>query len=168
MTENTKNNRKTRGALDAYTELIQATDKMNALLDRQLESFELTTNQFRVLEEVKRHGSLSFTGLGERLICTGGNITHLAGHLERRGLTILEADARDARKRMVRLTAEGEKLMAKIYPLRAKVVRAQMSTLGNREQETLRRLCRKLVEGDAVKFVNEMTRWDAEEMEAGV
>jgi MarR family transcriptional regulator, 2-MHQ and catechol-resistance regulon repressor len=167
MTENTKNNRKAQGALDAYAELMQATDRVNALLDRQFESFDLTTSQFRVLEAVKDNGPLSYTGIAEKLVCTGGNITHLAANLEQRGLALLKADTRDTRKKMVHLTPEGEKLMARIFPVRTKLVRAQMSALGNREQETLRRLCRKLGEGDVLKFVSEMTRWDVEEMEAG-
>ena len=167
MTENTKNNRKNQGAMDAYSELIHATDRVNALLENQLQSFELTTSQFRVLEAVRDHGPMSYTGLGEKLLCTGGNITHLALNLEQRGLALLKADARDTRKKMVHLTPEGEKLLGKLFPLRAKLVRAQMSTLADREQETLRRLCRKLGEGDVLKFVSEMTRWDAEEMEAG-
>jgi hypothetical protein len=35
-----------------------------------------------------------------------------------------------------------------------------MSALNNREQETLRRLCQKLGDGDPVKFVLELTAVD--------
>jgi len=166
--ENTKNNIKAREALVAYDELVRATGRVNALLENQLQSFDLTMSQFRVLEEVKRHGPMNYKGLGEMLVCTGGNITHLAVNLESRGLAITQADTRDARKKVLHLTPEGEKLMAKIFPLRVKLVRAQMSALNSREQQTLRRLCQKLGDGDVLKFMSEITRWDVKQVEVEV
>jgi hypothetical protein len=46
-----------------------------------------------------------------------------------------------------------------------KVVRARMNVLSNREQEMLRRLCRKLDLGNPMKFVRELTKVDADAVE---
>ena len=48
-------------------------------------------------------------------------------------------------------------MVERILPKRGKVLRAKMCVLGKREQENLDRMCRKLAEGDAVKFALEMT-----------
>jgi len=66
-------------------------------------------------------------------------------------------------KAVVHLTREGKELIERILPKRAKILRAKMCVLGKREQENLDRLCRKLAEGDEVKFVREITAVDEEE-----
>lgn len=45
----------------------------------------------------------------------------------------------------------------------AKVVKAYMRALEGREQQTLAELCRKLREGNVMKFISEMEHEDAEE-----
>jgi len=42
-------------------------------------------------------------------------------------------------------------------------VKSLMRVLNYRQQQTLSQLCRKLREGDVVKFISEMTHEDAEE-----
>ena len=64
---------------------------------------------------------------------------------------------------LVRLTEEGEKLIAYVFARHRKVVKAEMRALEGREQETLSRLCRKLKEGDIVKFFKEIRMRDADE-----
>jgi hypothetical protein len=66
----------------------------------------------------------------------------------------------DRREISFHLTPEGRKLITKFLPHRAKLVWAQMTALSWGEQEVLRRVCKKLAEGDPVKFVLEMTRAD--------
>ena len=38
-----------------------------------------------------------------------------------------------------------------------------MRAINAREQESLSRICRKLREGDVVRFISEMTHWDVED-----
>jgi DNA-binding MarR family transcriptional regulator len=63
----------------------------------------------------------------------------------------------------VHLTAEGKKLVESILPKRGKVLQARMCVLGKRDQENLERLCRRLAEGDPVKFVLEVTMDDEDD-----
>ena len=53
----------------------------------------------------------------------------------------------------------GKELVAEILPKRAKL-RAKVCVLGKHEQEHLYRLCGKLAQGDAVRFMNEITLED--------
>jgi hypothetical protein len=66
-------------------------------------------------------------------------------------------DRRGRKIVLLRLTPEGKDLIAHVFPKHAKVVKSHMKVLDGREQVTLSRLCRKLREGDIVKFVQEIT-----------
>lgn len=155
----------TQRALGAYANLVYAAESVNVLLGRQLDAFGLTMGQFRVLEGLLHVGPMSQVALSERLLCGHSNIVFLIGKLEKRGLVVRRANDRDGRSKKVRLTAEGEKLIARVFPHHASLVLAQMSALMNREQETLRRLCEKLGRGDPVRFALTLMRGDAGEEE---
>ena len=52
--------------------------------------------------------------------------------------------------------------MGNVLPNHSKLVKALLRVLNATEQDSLSRLCRKLREGDARKFVAELTHEDAE------
>jgi hypothetical protein len=64
---------------------------------------------------------------------------------------------------VVILTPLGAELIGSVLPKQAKLAKAWMRALHGREQESLSRLCRKLREGDVLKFMSEMTHEDVEE-----
>jgi DNA-binding MarR family transcriptional regulator len=144
----------------AYAEFVRATEKLNLLLDNQVRGFNLTDGQFRVLETLLRAGPMSQADLGQRISRDNSDVHVIAANLEKRGLAARRAHDTDRRKVSVHLTPEGRKLITKFLPHRAKLVWAQMTALSWGEQEMLRRVCKKLAEGDPVKFVLEMTRAD--------
>lgn len=146
----------TQRALGAYANLVHAAESVNVLLGRQLDSFGLTMGQFRVLEALLQRGPMSQVALSEKLFCGHSNIVFLIGNLEKRGLVVRPAHDRDGRSKMVRLTADGKKLIARVFPHHTRLVRAQMGALMKREQETLSRLCEKLGRGDPVRLVREL------------
>ncbi len=53
----------------------------------------------------------------------------------------------DRRMIAVHLTAAGRRLIESVFPAHAKTIEAEMGRLAPREQEELRRLCRKLGRG---------------------
>jgi hypothetical protein len=61
------------------------------------------------------------------------------------------------REGIVRLTATGKKFIGRVLPNHSKLVKSMFRVLDMREQESLMRLCRKLREGDVVKFLKEIT-----------
>ena len=64
---------------------------------------------------------------------------------------------------ILHLTPLGEKFFGMVFRKHAKLVKAFMRVLKGREQKALTRLCRKLREGDVVKFVSEMTHEDVDD-----
>ncbi len=148
--------KKTMRALAAYTNLVRATDSIVSLLNTQLASFGLTMGQFRVLEALHHLGPMSQSMLCEKLMCSDGNMTFLIRKLLGRGLILRETIKGGNIKWTIQLSPAGQKLIAKVFPQHARVIRARMAALKSREQETLRNLCRKLGYGNPVRFLREL------------
>lgn len=154
-------------ALATYASLARAVDSLDNLLDRQCENAGLSRSQFRVLEHLLLHGPTATGELAEKIMFGDSTISVVTRNLARAGLVTRRADESDGRKAIVDLTREGRELIQRILPHRAKILRAQMCVLGKREQENLERLCRKLADGDVVKFVQEITAVDEDEVDEG-
>ncbi len=152
-------------ALATYASLERAVRSLDDLLDRQCEMFGLTSSQFRVLEHLLLYGPMATGELAGRIMFGDSTISVVTRNLEADGYLVRRADKADGRKAIVHLTAEGKKVVERILPKRGKVLRAKMCVLGKREQENLDRMCRKLAEGDAVKFALEITMDDGDEAE---
>src|SRR5271166_1536545 len=155
-----KPDKKTERALTAYAGLMRATECVNRLLYHQMDALGLTVGQFGVLELVLQLGPVSQATLGEKLLCGSSNMAVVVRNLEKAGLVARLAHEKDGRRMTVHLTPQGRKLVTKVLPLRANVVRAQMSALNGTEQNLLDSLCQKLSAGDPVKFVREITKID--------
>ena len=144
--------KKTQRALAAYLNLSRAQRSLDSVLHMQLAQHKLSMSQFRTLEALVHLGPLMLATLGEKISSGSSNMTLVSANLEKRGLVVRRTDDADTRKVTVHLTPQGRALVTKVFPRFAKVVRAQMEALDGREQDTLRRLCRKLGHGDPEKF----------------
>lgn len=158
--------RKTHLALAAHTSMIQAKESLTAAQSHQLESFGLTVSRFRVMETLLRGGPMSQSELSALLFWGQSNTHFLVSKLEEWGLVVRKPLERDKRVVEIHLTPDGEKLIAEAFPFHAMLVRAQMSVLDVREQETLCRLCRKLTQGDPGRFILELASSAREEIKA--
>lgn len=158
--------RKTHLALAAHTSMIQAKESLAAAQSHQLESFGLTVSRFRVMETLLRGGPMRQSELSALLFWGQSNTHFLVSKLEEWGLVVRKPLERDKRVVEIHLTPDGEKLIAEAFPFHAMLVRAQMSVLDVREQETLCRLCRKLTQGDPGRFILELASSAREEIKA--
>src|SRR5208282_306758 len=131
-------------ALNAHINLARATDSLFARLSPRLEKDGLTTGQFGVLEALLHLGPMCQHALGQKLLRSGGNVTLVVDNLEKRGWVRRERLESDRRMVMIHLTPAGRDLIARVFPKHAKAVKKEMSRLSAAEQETLRRLARKL------------------------
>lgn len=104
----------------------------------------LTESQFGVLEALYHLGPLCAAELAVKVLRTRGNLTLVISNLERDGLVGRTTRTEDRRYRTVELTAKGRKRMKAAFPRHARLVAEAMSALEPREQDELRRLCRKL------------------------
>lgn len=131
-------------ALNAHINLARASDSLFARLSPQLERDGLTTGQFGVLEALLHLGPMCQHVLGQKLLRSGGNVTLVVDNLEKRGWVHRERLESDRRMIMIHLTPSGRDLIASVFPKHAKAIKKEMNRLKPAEQETLRRLTRKL------------------------
>lgn len=134
-------------ALNAYINFIRASDSVIGRTATELEGYGLTVGQFGVLEALLHLGPLCQHALAEKLLRSGGNITLVVDNLEKHGWVRRERQKDDRRLIRIHLTPEGRRLIGRVFPEHARAVTQQMSRLNPREQETLRRLARKLGRG---------------------
>jgi MarR family 2-MHQ and catechol resistance regulon transcriptional repressor len=143
-----KGPKRTIRALNAYINLARASDSVLGRISAQLEAQGLTMGQFGVLETLLHLGPMCQHALAEKLLRSGGNITLVVDNLEKDGWVRRERQKDDRRMIVIHLTQPGRRLIERVFPGHARAIEREMSNLAPREQEELRRLCRKLGRGD--------------------
>ncbi len=131
-------------ALNAYIKLMRAADSVGKRLERHLSKFDLTENQFGILEILLHRGSVIQRELSEKLFTSGGNVTQILDQLERRELVKRIRDSQDRRNVQVHLTAKGEQFIRDIFPVHLEAIMGEFCVLTAEEQEELARLCKKI------------------------
>lgn len=140
-------------ALNAFINLMRASDSLMARLGARLEQQGVTPGQFGVLEVLQHLGPMCQHALAEKLLRSGGNITLVVDNLEKRGWVRRVRQKADRRMIKIHLTPSGERLIAQVFPRHLKQLVEEMASLTAGEQESLRAICRKL--GRAEETLNE-------------
>lgn len=153
----------TQRALGVYVDVVDAAQTLDVLLSRPLTMKKLTLGQYRVLATLLREGPQSQQELNDKHFRTETTASSTLAALEERGLIVRRGHENDKRQRMVHLSPEGHALIEELFPRHSRLVRAQMAVLTVREQNTLRKLCQKVMEGNPLKFISELTLVEAEE-----
>ena len=135
-------------ALNAYINLVRASETILDRMAADVERQGLTLGQFAVMEALLHLGPMCQSELGEKLLRSGGNVTLVIDNLERQRWVKRERIEGDRRKLLVRLTPEGRRLIEKVFAVHVKAVVKEFGRLTPVEQEDLRRLCRKLGRGE--------------------
>lgn len=133
-----------RLALATYVRLMRAANAARSHASRNLGDSGLTLTQFAVLEALYHLGAMSLSEMAAKVLTTGGNLTMVAGNLERDELVERQRSPSDARVQVLHLSPKGKALMRRIFPLHAAAIAEFMSVLAGAEQEALGELCRKL------------------------
>jgi MarR family 2-MHQ and catechol resistance regulon transcriptional repressor len=134
-------------ALNAYINLVRATDSLLARASAHVEAEGLTLGQFGILESLLHLGPMCQKTLAEKLLRSPGNVTLIVDNLQKQGWVRRERQKDDRRMITIHLTPEGRNLIARIFPPHVKAILKEMGRLESEEQETLRCLCRKLGRG---------------------
>jgi DNA-binding MarR family transcriptional regulator len=165
---------KTIRALRLYLELLDTAAWLKNWMQRHLVCFDLTMQEFRLLFILHRQGPTPMMKAAEKLGTARSNLNPIAARLQENGWVRLEKASRPPAGnqepgreglhiRVLKLTREGKKFVDHFLPKHAKWVKSTMRALDGRQQETLRRLCARLREGDIVKFIEEMRMKGEEE-----
>ena len=85
--------------------------------DEALRPFDLTNGQFSLMMSLNRPEPASMASVASLLAVDRTTLTAALKPLERRGLVKVTSDARDRRRRLMVLTAQGMKLLASAVPV---------------------------------------------------
>jgi DNA-binding MarR family transcriptional regulator len=169
--------------MEAYMEMIDTADWLKGELRVPLESFDLTMGELRLLELLDRRGALTTRDVMRARRAKKENVKRMVNHLERRGwvgrrvVTLPPVGFEDSHQAKSRkgesrrgkligvagLTAAGKNFIQDVLPRHTKLVKSLFRVLDSREQMSMIRMCRKLREGDPVKFFREIRLIDEEE-----
>lgn len=110
----------------------------------KVQEYGLTTPQFGILEALYHLGPLSLGELAAKMLVTGGNVTYVMDRLEEQGLVYRARSPEDRRIIQAKLTTKGHGLIADVFPGHGEYIERLSGYLSADEQETLRRLLKKL------------------------
>ncbi len=130
-------------ALNAFITLQRAADTVASILTAQLDASGLTISQFGALEVLYHLGPLCQHEIARKLLKSGGNMTLVIDNLVKNGWVRRERQDDDRRLIRVHLTPAGQRQIAKVLPKHVDAIVAAFSPLTARDQEELRRICRK-------------------------
>lgn len=123
---------------------MRAANALRNVASRQVSESGLTLTQFAVLEALYHVGPMSLSEVARKILTTGGNLTMVAGNLERQGLVVRKCSDKDARVYVLSLTPKGKKLIGGIFPEHAQAIAKAVAVLAPKEQKKLAELCKKL------------------------
>lgn len=157
---------KTKRAYRTCHQLIETADWLKSMLSDQLEHFNLTWMEFRVLDLLRHEGPQYQNRLSRRFKTCKQSVGHVLRRLERyrwirreegflRKTSANPNTDRGRRVTVVQLTKAGSRKIAEIFPIHTKTVKSHFRVLEGRQQETLVALLKKLREDYAIKFVHE-------------
>lgn len=108
-------------------------------------------SDFAILEALLHKGSLPVNALAPLVNLTSGSMTTAIDRLQDRGLVRRASDPADRRARIVHLTADGRRLIERVFARHSADMEAITAVLTPAERETLLRLLRKLGKHAAAK-----------------
>ncbi len=94
--------------------LLQAREAVLEHFRPGLREHGLTDQQWRVLRVLAELGPCDVSTIANEAYLLGPSLSGMLTRMERDGLLVREADARDARRSVVRATAKGKRLVAKL------------------------------------------------------
>jgi DNA-binding MarR family transcriptional regulator len=108
-------------------------------LDEVLRPVSITPLQYAALTVLERRSNLSTAELARNAFVTDQSAADMVGVLEGRGLLLRHPDSGDRRRRVLRLTAEGQELLDRVRADVDAVEERMLSPLAAEEAEDLRR-----------------------------
>lgn len=125
--------------------LWKAARAVEAYAEKSVAGLEMCGSDFAVLEALLHKGPLAVNEIGKKVLLTSGSITVAVDRLEDRGLVERRAHGTDRRAKIVHLTKEGRKMIARAYADHAAdLERLAAASLTTKERATLIRLLKQI------------------------
>ena len=116
-----------------------------ALFMEETAGFDVTPVQFAILNALMQQPGVDQVTLAQRVAFDAATIGSVIGRLEKKGWLRRQADAADRRRRLLWLTAEGERAALAMIPSVGQVQQRLLQGLDHAERQQLLALLDKLV-----------------------
>jgi MarR family transcriptional regulator, 2-MHQ and catechol-resistance regulon repressor len=145
MSANNLQSLKGGSGVHVFLVLWKAARAVEAYAEHSIAGLEMCGSDFAVLEALLHKGPLPINEIGKKVLLTSGSITVAVDRLESKALVERRASGTDRRAKIVHLTKEGRKLIARVYADHADDMEQLVSaSLSKAERETLIRLLKKI------------------------
>ncbi|HKR15403.1 MAG TPA: MarR family transcriptional regulator [Pyrinomonadaceae bacterium] len=125
--------------------LWKAARAVEAYAEKSVADLEMCGSDFAVLEALLHKGPLAVNEIGKKVLLTSGSITVAVDRLADRGLVERRAHGADRRAKIVHLTKEGRKLIARAYADHAAdLEQLAAASLSAKERATLIKLLKQI------------------------
>ena len=94
-----------------FLALTEAADRTRSFVDAVQSRLGLTGGEYALLRVIERHPDITAAEAGERLRIKGPSVAEVVARLERRALIKRLPDPTDARRRKLRLTPDGNRIV---------------------------------------------------------
>jgi len=147
-------------ALSLWVVLARAFDSVERHSRASIARFGLGATEFGVLEVLYHKGELPVCEVRRRILVESSSTTYVVDKLVDRGLVQRRPSGTDRRVILLELTPRGRKLIGRIFPPHAAVIRHAVGALSARQQAQAVRLLRALGIGAAARLKNPQANED--------
>lgn len=131
-------------SMQTWMQIFRSFNKIRAKEMFYIQSFDLTMNQFQVLEVLYHKGDLNVSSITKLTMSTPGNITVVLKNLKRDGYVDSLPNEKDKRASILSITQSGRDVIEKLFPDHAKNFEEYFKEFSIDEMETLFSLLKKL------------------------
>jgi len=117
--------------------LARAYSSIGTYIERSLGQQGFCLTDFMVLEVLLHKGPLTISAIGEKVLLASASMTSAIDRLEERGLVHRSLSAEDRRVRLVDLTCEGRKFIARLFEKHAADLEAISTDFSQEERQVL-------------------------------
>lgn len=110
---------------------------MSLLVEHGIAEAGLCMSDFMVLEVLLHKGPLTISEIQSKVLLASGSMTAAIDRVEKKGLVVRTATAKDRRARCLQLTEEGRRIAQSVFKKHASELEAVMSVLEDSEIQAL-------------------------------
>jgi len=135
---------RTQKSMKTIVKIDRFSMKFRNKLVNYLNEFDLTFNQFKVLEVLYHRGDLSIGSITKLTMSTPGNITVVVKNLKRDDWITSIPSKEDKRASILTITSKGVEVIEKVFPNHAQNLYKSFEILDDEELDTLYELLNKV------------------------
>jgi len=125
--------------------LCHADMRMKNNLMRKIKSFDITTEQWMILNRLFEEGGISQKELSERTLKDQGSLTRTLDRMEKKGLIRRQVSPHDRRSFLVYLTDQGLEVRNQIVPIAVECIEEAVKGFTQEEVEALTTLLKRII-----------------------